>query len=149
MLKQKPISTPDIYIYGDDEATVVEGAGTTSVAAEPAEDTAVEETAVQDTGRAVEDAAAPAIKDAKAGVEGASLASDQPPKTKAGVEDAVPTVKDVETKVESASLASDQIEAEVQQPKTKDIVQDAIQEPIGVQGQLQYDVKGAGVVATD
>ena len=144
MLKQKPISTPDIYISGDDEATVVEGAATTSMVAEAAEDTAVE-----DTCRAVEDAAAPAIKDAKAGVEGASLASDQPPKTKAGVEDAVPTVKDVETKVESASLASDQIEAEVQQPKTENIVQDAIQEPIGVQGQLQYDVKGAGVVATD
>ena len=125
-MKQKPISTPDIYISGDDEATVVEGAGTTSVAAEPAEDTAVEETAVQDTGRAVEDAAAPAVKDAKVGVEGASLASNHPPKTEAGVEDVVPAVKDVEAKVEGVSLASDQIEAEVQQPKTEDIVQDAV-----------------------
>ena len=148
-MKQKPISTPDIYISGDDEATVVEGAGTTSVAAEPAEDTAVEETAVQDTGRAVEDAAAPADEYAEAGVEGASLASDQPPKTEAGVEDAVPAVKDTEAQVEGASLASDQIEAEVEQPKTEDNVQDAVQEPIGVQGQLQSDVEGAGVVATD
>ena len=113
LLKQKPISTPDIYISGDDEATVVEGAGTTSVAAEAAEDTTVEETAVEDTGRAVEDAAAPAVEYAEAGVEGASLASDQPPKTEAGVEDVVPAVKDVEAEVERASLASDQIRFEV------------------------------------
>ena len=41
------------------------------------------------------------------------------------------------------------MEAEVEQPKTEDNVQDAVQEPIGVQGQLQSDVEGAGVVATD
>ena len=109
MLKQKPISTPDIYISEDDEATVVKGAATTSVVAEA--------TAVEDAALVFEDAA-PAIGDAEVGAEGATLASDQ-------------------------------IEAQVQPPKTEDIVQDDVQEPSGVQGQLQFDVEGAGVVAID
>ena len=50
LLKQKPISTPDIYISGDDEATVVKGAATTSMVAEA--------TAVEDVAPTVEDAEA-------------------------------------------------------------------------------------------
>ena len=71
LLKQKPISTPDIYISGDDEATVVEGAATTSVVAEAAEAIVVE-----DVVPVVEDAA-PYIENAKVGAEGATLTSDQ------------------------------------------------------------------------